>query len=86
MGTFSFNPPIKLSEEDKWIVAVTFFECTNSVFDITNEINSFSFSMPSYWRTPKNFTDGIIDRVKNLLKLKSENDIKLHGQEVRKKR
>ena len=39
MQTFSFNPPINLVEEGKWLLAVSSFECTNSVFNITNENN-----------------------------------------------
>ena len=39
--TFSFNQPINLIEEDKWLLAVSSLECTNSVFNITNENNSF---------------------------------------------
>ena len=30
--TFSFNPPINLVEEGKWLMAVSLFDCTNSVF------------------------------------------------------
>ena len=41
MQTFSFNPPINLIEESKWLLGVSSFECTNSVFNITNENNSF---------------------------------------------
>jgi len=52
METFSFNPPINLLEEGKWLLPVTSFECTNSVFNITNDNNSFSISIPSYWRVP----------------------------------
>ena len=32
METFSFNPPENLTEEQKCLLAVTFFEATNSVF------------------------------------------------------
>ena len=39
--TFSFNPPIILTEEDKWLLAVSSFECTNSVFNITDDNNLF---------------------------------------------
>ena len=42
MQTFSFSPPINLLEEEKWLLAVTSFECTNSVFNINNDNNSFS--------------------------------------------
>ena len=37
MQIFSFNPPINLAEERKWLLAVTSFERRNSVFNITNE-------------------------------------------------
>ena len=43
MQPFSFSPPINLVEEGKWVLEVTFFECKISVFNITNENNSFSF-------------------------------------------
>ena len=42
MQTFSFSPPINLVEDGKWLLGVISFECTNSVFNITNENNSFS--------------------------------------------
>ena len=48
--TFSFNPPIKLVEEGKWLLAVSSFECTNSVFNITNENNSFSNLVPGRYQ------------------------------------
>ena len=48
MQTFSFNPPIDLFEEDNWVLAVSSFECTNSVFNITNENNSFSIIIPGH--------------------------------------
>ena len=41
MEIFSFSPPINLVEEGKWFLAVTFFGCLKSVFNITNENNSF---------------------------------------------
>ena len=46
--TFSFNPPINLSEEGKRFLAVTSFEATNAVFNITNENNGFSISTPDH--------------------------------------
>ena len=51
MQTFSFNPPINLIEEGKWLLGVTSFECTNSVFNITNENNSFSITIPVHWNS-----------------------------------
>ena len=48
MQTFWFNPPIYLVEEDKWLLAVSSFECTNSVFNITDDTNSFSIIIPAH--------------------------------------
>ena len=39
METFSFSPPTNLSQGDEWVLGVTSFGCTNSVFNITNENN-----------------------------------------------
>ena len=51
MQIFAFNPPIKLIEEGKWLLAVTSFEATNSVFNITSENNGFSISIPGDWNS-----------------------------------
>ena len=40
MQTFSFDPPIILVEGGKWLLAVTPFEATNSVFNTSKENNS----------------------------------------------
>ena len=48
--TFSFNPPINLVEEGKGLLAVSSFECTNSVFNITDENNSFSIIIPGHYQ------------------------------------
>ena len=42
MKTFSFSTPSNLPEENKWFLGVTSFEATNSVFNKTDENNSFS--------------------------------------------
>ena len=83
METFSFNPAINLSEEGKWLLAVTSFEATNSVFDITNENNRFSITIPGHW----NSEDGeeLINKLNEILELRSENDIELHIKEVEKR-
>ena len=47
----SFRPPINLFKEGKWLLAVSLFECTNSVFNITNENNSFSIIIPGHYQT-----------------------------------
>ena len=75
---------MNLVEEDKWLLAVNSFEATISVFKTTHENNSFSISIPGRWTT--NFLeDGIIDKPRNLLKLRSQRDIKLHVEQVRKR-
>ena len=77
--TFSFYPPISLIE-DKWLLAVSSFESTNSVFNITDENNSFSIIIPAHWETE--FAEKIFDEVKRLLELRS---LDLHVNEVRKR-
>ena len=85
MKRFSFNPPIIFSEEGKWLLGVTYFEYTNSVFNITNENNSFSIIVPGCWRIPNYLKDGIIDKLRNLPNLRSQNNIELHAEDVRKR-
>ena len=51
MQTFSFNPPIDLVEEGKWLLEMTLFDCTNSVFNKTDENNSFSIMIPGHYET-----------------------------------
>ena len=51
MQTLSFNPPTNLLEEGKRLLAVSSFQCTNSVYKITNENNSFSFNIPGHYQT-----------------------------------
>ena len=79
METFSFNPPFNLVEEGKWLLAVSSFECTNSVFDITNEKNSFSIIIPGHYQNKSD--EKIFDDLNKLLKPKS---LELHVKEVRK--
>ena len=80
MQTFSFNPPINLFEEGKWLLGVSSFECTNSVFNITNENNSFSIIIPGHYKTE--FAEKVINDLNKLLELKS---LELHVEEVRKR-
>ena len=54
------------------------FECTNSVFNITDENNSFSITIPGHWATE--FAEKIIDEVNRLLELRS---LELRVNEVR---
>ena len=78
--TFSFNPPINLIEEDKWLLAVSSFECTNSVFNITDENNSFSIIIPGHYQ---NKTDE--KTINNLNKLLEPKSLELHVEEVKKR-
>ena len=65
--TFSFNPPTNPSEEGKLLLAVLFFEATDSVFNITNENNSFSISTPGRW-SPQD-SEELINKLNKLLEL-----------------
>ena len=70
-------------EEGKWLLAVTSFETMNSVFKITDKNNSFPTATPGYWSSR-----GGAETMNKLLKfskLRSENDIELHVEEVRKR-
>ena len=78
--TFSFNPPINLVEEDKWLLAVSSFECTNSVFNITDENNSFSIIIPGHYQNKT--VEKTINNLNKLLELKS---LELHAEEVKKR-
>ena len=80
MDTFSFNPPIKLVEEEKRLLTVTSFEAMNSVFNITDEKNSFAISTPGYWSPDGG--EEIINNLIIIIELRSENDIELHVEEV----
>ena len=81
--TFSFNPPINLLEEGRWLLGVSSFECTNSVFNITNEKKLFSIIVPGHYETES--AEKTINELNNLLELRSQNCIELHVEQVRKK-
>ena len=80
MQTFSFNPPINLIEEGKGLMAVSLFDCTISVYNITNENNSFSIIIPGHYQTE--FAEQVINDLNKLYELKS---LELHVEEVRKR-
>ena len=65
------------------VIAVTSFEATNSVFNITDKNTSFSISSPSYWIPIGG--EELINKLKKLLELRSQNDIELHGEEFKKR-
>ena len=81
MQIFSFNPPINLVEEGKWLLGVSSFECTNSVFNITKENNSFSIIIPGHYKTE--FAEKVINDLNEFYELKS---LELHVEAVRKRR
>ena len=78
--TFAFNPSINLVEEDKGLLAVSSFECKNSVFNITDENNSFSIIIPGHYQ--KKSDEKTINDLNKLLELKS---LELHVDEVKKR-
>ena len=80
MQSFSFNPPKNLVEEGKWLMAVSLFDCTNSVYNLTNENNSFSIITSGHYQTES--AEKTIDELNKLLELKS---LELHVKEVRKR-
>ena len=80
MQTFSFNPSSNLVEEGKWLLAVSSFECTNSVFNITNENNSFSIIIPGHYQNESD--EKTINDLNKLLEPKS---LESHVEEVRKR-
>ena len=53
-------------------------------FLLNKQMETFSFSPPCPWRSPNFLEDGIIDKLKNLLKFISQNDIELHVEEFKK--
>ena len=80
LQTFSFNPPINLVENGKWLLGLSSLECTNSVFNITNENNSFSIIIPGQYQT--GIAEKMINDLKKFFELKS---LEIHVEEVRKR-
>ena len=82
MVSFSFSSPINLSEE-KWLIAVTGSEATNSVFNITDENNSFSITIAGCWYCRGG--EETIKRLREILGIRAREDIDLHGEDLRKR-
>ena len=61
-------------------MAVSLFDCTNSVFNIINENNSFSIIVLGHYKTE--FAEKVINDLKELYELKS---LELHVEAVRKR-
>ena len=81
MQTFLFSPPINLSEEGKWLLGVSSFECTNSVVNITIENISFPITIPGHCQTKSD--EKTIAELNKLLELRS---LEMHVKQVRKKK
>ena len=82
MQTFLFNPRINLVEEREWLLALSSSECTNSVFNKTNENNRFSITIPGRWNSES--AEKTIDELNRLYELRSRNDLVLHVEPVKK--
>ena len=80
--TLSFIPAFNIVEEDEWLLAVTSFEATNFVFNITDENDSLSITIPGHWSSDS--AEKTIDELNKILELRSQNDSDLHVKQVRK--
>ena len=83
MEAFSSSTPKKLVEEGEWLLPVTSFETTNSFFNITDENKSFSISIPGSWSFRKGLET--VNKLQQIVKLRSGNDIEIHVEVVRKR-
>ena len=77
MDAFSISPLINLTEEGKKLLAVSNFEVTDSVFNITDENHSFSITTPGHWSDP-----GSVNKLIEDLELWSQSFFKLHVEEI----
>ena len=63
------------------MLAVTSFEATNSVFNITDENTNFSITFSGHWKSD---SDELNNKLNKILEHRSPNDIKLQRKEVEK--
>ena len=82
--TFRFRHQKNLIEGCNWLLVVSSFGATNSVFKISDENNSFPYSTPSHCNSEdgENFNN----KLHRLLELRSESDIDLHVKNGKKER
>ena len=80
MQIFSFSPHINSSEDGKWLLRVTSFEGTISVFNFTIENKSFSITIPGRWQTK--FDEKLTDELNKILEPWS---LELHVKEAKKR-
>ena len=74
---------MNLSEARKCVIAVTSFEATNSFFNTTQE-NKF-FSITTYERQIPEGEEELIDKLIELLELRSQKYFEFHVREVEKR-
>ena len=81
MRTFSFSPPINVSDGVRWLLGVSAFEPTLSVSTLTVENNSFSITTPNYF-----FLRGqkAIKKIRETLGLRQKKHIELHVKKVKR--
>ena len=84
LKTFSISPPLSLLEEGKWMIAVTSFETTNSVLNITDENKNFSNTTPSCWTSRAGVERN--NKPRELLRLREQSDIQIHVKEIKKRK
>ena len=65
------------------VIAVTSFEAMNFVFIITDKNTTFSISSRRYWIPVGG--EELFNKLKNLIEVRSQNDIELHGKNFEKR-
>ena len=65
------------------VIAVTSCEATDSVLNKTDKNTSFSISSPSFWIPVGG--EELINKLKKLPEVRSQNDIELHGKDFEKR-
>ena len=62
---------------------VTSFDATNSVFNTTNENNSFPITIPGHWHSDSD--EKTLNELYSFLELKSQKGIEIYNEQFRKK-
>ena len=83
MEAFPFNPPINLFQKSNWLLAVNSFETTEFSINISKKNNGFSITIQGHSNSES--TENSINELNNLSELRSQNDIEVHVEQVRKK-
>ena len=84
MEMFSFSPLINLYDEANCFLTVTIFGALISDSSITGEDNTFSISTPGHWSSRGGAE--AINGLQKFLETRHQNYIKLHLEEVMKRR